>query len=220
MEKYYSLYKWGGVMPSKISIDNSSIFATRLTELRKDKKVSQKQAAKDLGISQALLSHYENGVRECGLNFVVRAANYYSVSCDFLLGNSKSTVSLDGHTKILDIPEDATMSTDTIVRAALSLGNRVVKDEELVKYVKEVYGLSTYLVLYAGIKKGAIPSSWMDENLLNPDVAFYLAHSLGVAVGGLKWGPKKTSKEKVPQCISTVASWTNDYLNLSIASLL
>ena len=207
-------------MPSKFDMNNSAIFATRLMELRKDKKISQKQAAKDLGISQALLSHYENGVRECGLNFVVRAANYYNVSCDFLLGNSKSTVSLDRDSKILDIAEDADMSTDTIVRAALSLGTRVVKDKELMDYLIEVYGLSTYLVLYAGIKKGAIPATWLDENLLNPDVAFYIAHSLGVATGGLKWGPKKSSKEKEPQCISTVASWTNDYLNLSIASLL
>ena len=45
-------------MPSNLSRDNSLIFSTRLTELRKDKKISQKQAAKDLGISQALLSHY------------------------------------------------------------------------------------------------------------------------------------------------------------------
>jgi len=207
-------------MPSKLEMNNSSIFATRLMELRKDKKISQKQAAKDLGISQALLSHYENGVRECGLNFVVRAANYYNVSCDFLLGNSKSTVSLDRDSKIIDIPEDVSMSTDTIVRAALSLGNRVSKDEELMKYIIEVYGLSTYLVLYAGIKKGAIPSTWLEDNLLNPDVASYLAHSLGNMTRGLKWGPKKSTKEKEPQCITTVTSWTNDYLNLSVANLL
>ena len=207
-------------MPSKVEMNNTSIFATRLMELRKDKKISQKQAAKDLGISQALLSHYENGVRECGLNFVVRAANYYNVSCDFLLGNSKSTVSLDRDSKIFDIAEDATMSTDTIVRAALALGNKVVKDEELSNYLTEVYGLSTYLILYAGIKKGVIPTTWLDANLLNPDVAYYIAHSLGLVTGSLKWGPKRTTKEKEPQCISTVASWTNDYLNLSIASLL
>ena len=101
-------------MPSNLTRNNSAIFATRLNELRKDRKISQKQAAKDLGISQALLSHYENGVRECGLNFVVRAANYYNVSCDFLLGNSKSTISIDRSVKITDIPEDSEMTTDTI----------------------------------------------------------------------------------------------------------
>ncbi len=56
--------------------------------LRKEKGVTQKRAAQDLGVSQALLSHYEKGIRECGLDFVVRVADYYDVSCDYLLGRS------------------------------------------------------------------------------------------------------------------------------------
>ena len=47
-------------------------FSDRLTTQRKRKGVSQKQAAADLGISQALLSHYENGIREPGLSFLVK----------------------------------------------------------------------------------------------------------------------------------------------------
>lgn len=65
-------------------------FARSLSLLRQEKKVSQRVAAKDLGISQALLSHYENGVREPGLAFVRRACDYYRVSADFLLGRSMS----------------------------------------------------------------------------------------------------------------------------------
>ncbi len=65
-----------------------SEFPRILTLLRKEKGVSQKQAAADLGISQALLSHYEKGIRECGLTFVVKCADYYDVSCDYLLGRS------------------------------------------------------------------------------------------------------------------------------------
>ena len=56
--------------------------------LRKERGITQKQAAEDLGVSQALLSHYEKGIRECGLVFVVRVADYYNVSCDYLLGRS------------------------------------------------------------------------------------------------------------------------------------
>lgn len=55
---------------------------------RKERKISQKKAAEDLGISQALLSHYEKGIRECGLDFLVRIADYYNVSCDYLLGRT------------------------------------------------------------------------------------------------------------------------------------
>lgn len=63
-------------------------FSRTITFLRKEKKLSQKQAALDLGISQALLSHYEKGIRECSLDFVVKAADYYNVSCDYLLGRT------------------------------------------------------------------------------------------------------------------------------------
>ena len=63
-------------------------FPRLLMLLRKERGVSQKQVAEELGISQALLSHYEKGIRECGLDFVVRAADYYGVSCDYLLGRS------------------------------------------------------------------------------------------------------------------------------------
>ena len=58
--------------------------------LRKERGITQKQAAEDLGVSQALLSHYENGAREPGLAFVCRACDYYGVSADFLLGRAPS----------------------------------------------------------------------------------------------------------------------------------
>lgn len=78
-------------------------FSRIITLLRKERGLSQKQAASDLNISQALLSHYEKGIRECGLDFVVRTAEYYGVSCDYLLGR---TPERSGATlTINDIPE-------------------------------------------------------------------------------------------------------------------
>ncbi|MBE7008266.1 MAG: helix-turn-helix transcriptional regulator [Ruminococcaceae bacterium] len=63
-------------------------FPRTLALLRQEKGIAQRQAAKDLGISQALLSHYENGVREPGLAFVRKACDYYRVSADYLLGRT------------------------------------------------------------------------------------------------------------------------------------
>ncbi len=63
-------------------------FPRIITFLRKERGLSQKQVAADLGISQALLSHYEKGIRECGLDFLVRTAEYFEVSCDYLLGRT------------------------------------------------------------------------------------------------------------------------------------
>ena len=63
-----------------------SRFSTNLTTLRKERKLSQKVVAMDLNISQALLSHYEKGVRECSLDLLITIADYFGVSCDYLLG--------------------------------------------------------------------------------------------------------------------------------------
>lgn len=63
-------------------------FSQTMSELRRAKGLSQRKAAADLKISQALLSHYENGAREPGLSFVCRACKYYGVSADFMLGLS------------------------------------------------------------------------------------------------------------------------------------
>lgn len=71
----------------------ASEFSRTLSLLRQERGISQRTAAGDLGISQALLSHYENGIREPGLPFVVRACEYYRVSADFILGR---TLSRDG----------------------------------------------------------------------------------------------------------------------------
>ena len=64
-------------------------FPETLSALRRERNISQRCAAAELGISQALLSHYENGAREPGLGFVCRACDYYGVSADYLLGRSE-----------------------------------------------------------------------------------------------------------------------------------
>ncbi|MDK2801777.1 MAG: helix-turn-helix transcriptional regulator [Oscillospiraceae bacterium] len=64
-------------------------FPKIISFLRKEKGVSQKSVASELKISQALLSHYEKGIRECGLDFLIAISKYYNVSCDYILGITK-----------------------------------------------------------------------------------------------------------------------------------
>ncbi len=78
-------------------------FPRIITLLRTERKLTQKQAASALGISQALLSHYERGIRECGLDFLVHCADFYGVSCDYLLG--RSTDRNGAMLTVDDIPE-------------------------------------------------------------------------------------------------------------------
>lgn len=65
-----------------------------ISTLRKAKGWSQKETAIKLGISQALLSHYEKGIRECGLEFLVKAAKVFNCSTDYLLGLETSKSNL------------------------------------------------------------------------------------------------------------------------------
>ena len=65
-------------------------FHTTLSALRKERNINQRKAASDLNISQALLSHYENGIREPGLGFVCKACDYYGVSADYILGRCET----------------------------------------------------------------------------------------------------------------------------------
>ena len=65
-------------------------FPKIITDLRKSRGLSQKQVAMDLKISQALLSHYEKGIRECGLDFLLTLSNYYGVSVVIALTTLKS----------------------------------------------------------------------------------------------------------------------------------
>ena len=64
------------------------VFSQTMSALRKERRLNQRKVAADLNISQALLSHYETGAREPGLDFVCRACKYYHVSADYLLGLS------------------------------------------------------------------------------------------------------------------------------------
>ena len=63
-------------------------FSETMFLLRRERGLSQRTVAADLHISQALLSHDENGAREPGLGFVCRACDYYGVTADYLLGRS------------------------------------------------------------------------------------------------------------------------------------
>lgn len=94
-------------------------FPRILTLLRKERGISQKQAAAELGISQALLSHYEKGIRECGLDFVVRTADFYGVSCDYLLGRSPERTG--AQITVEDIPEPDALGKENVMRGSGSI---------------------------------------------------------------------------------------------------
>ncbi len=104
-------------------------FPRTLSLLRKEKKISQRKAAGELGVSQALLSHYENGMREPGLEFLVKAADYYGVSCDYLLGR---TMAREGAAILAEQVPDVMEQKDNVLKgSAMALLTRKVLTNSL-----------------------------------------------------------------------------------------
>lgn len=81
-------------------------FGKTITRLRKKKGLSQKEVCEKLGISQSLLSHYEKGIRECGLEFLYKTADLYDVSVDYLLGRTANPGGADSDARFIpDVDE-------------------------------------------------------------------------------------------------------------------
>ena len=64
----------------------------RIRDLRNDHGLTQKQIAKLLSVSQNTYSQYEIGVSRFPLDVVVKLAEYYNVSVDYLVGLTDETV--------------------------------------------------------------------------------------------------------------------------------
>ena len=60
----------------------------RLKKLRKSKKISQLKLAMDLNMNQNTISRYETGEREPGINELIKIADYFDISIDYLVGRT------------------------------------------------------------------------------------------------------------------------------------
>ena len=151
-------------------------FPRILSLLRKERGLTQKQVAADLGIAQALLSHYEKGKRECGLEFLVN-----------LLG--RSPVSNGGIITESDIPDGNSSGDSKSGDIMLALNKKLItnsievifsilqkiKSSKLSKSVSSMLTLSVYKafrITYNANRKN-------DDNLfgVSPTSALHLIDS-------------------------------------------
>ena len=61
----------------------------RLKELRMKMGVSQAKVGEYIGCSGAVYSRYETGIRQPSIETMIKIANYFDVSLDFLIGNKE-----------------------------------------------------------------------------------------------------------------------------------
>lgn len=144
----------------KAKAQKLSKFAGILSQLRKERGISQKKAANDLGVSQALLSHYEKGIRECGLDFVIKCSEYYGVTADYLLGVSDNRTGVDISYINTPLDDGDGISLGMLAQATTFLLDIIStsKDEKAVKYLYDYYTLCVYRGALTMAKAGILPT--------------------------------------------------------------
>ena len=60
-------------------------YCKRLRNLREDHDLTQQQVANILGTSQTMYARYERGANELPIHHLIRLADYYAVSTDYIL---------------------------------------------------------------------------------------------------------------------------------------
>lgn len=76
---------------------NSNNFGDNLKHLRKSNNLTQKELGSRIGLSKAVVSKYENGMGYPTFDVLVRIAQYFGVTTDYLLGvDTGKTVNVSG----------------------------------------------------------------------------------------------------------------------------
>ena len=195
------------------------IFPVILSELRKERGLSQKEAAAKLGISQALLSHYEKGIRECGQSFLVRVADFYGVTCDFLLGRTTSRNYRGG---LDDLAEkemnDGIPSVSTFVKAGLMLSDYMKKNSSLGGMkLDTVIGIEIYKVILAQTAAGNLPKNWAgrayyDGSICNTPIYMSIVEEAAEAARAASKAKNPQPDAPVPEAVKTLVSTVEDQI--------
>lgn len=64
-------------------------YRKRIRDLREDHDKTQTEIAEVLGTSQTMYARYERGASELPIRHLIRLAEYYNVTTDYLLGRTE-----------------------------------------------------------------------------------------------------------------------------------
>ena len=187
----------------------SAEFSSNISMLRKEKNISQKDAAEALGISQALLSHYEKGIRECSLDFVIKAAEYYEVSADYLLGLSTSKHAFSEILSEIDIPSDSSVHQQTLLRCIRFLSENAEKNGEEARFFFDDFFslcIKKYLLTIRNDQKNT-------ERLCNTVLDMLTDERSGQ-------NKRQTEENDIPLSIKTVEQHSDMLISKKIAQLM
>ena len=199
----------------------SANFALRLSDLRKEKNLSQKEAASCLGVSQALLSHYEKGIRECGLDFLKRACDYYDVTSDYLLGLTDSRNGLNDIYDMDILPTDSELKIKTILRALVDMTERLsAAGESSTDKLRDELLLSVYRFALLSVKYGVSDKNWFLLDTRDGDIL--ASHVLDKMFSGKRQNEKsaQSAYDEIPEYLETVIRHSEELLRTRYLKML
>lgn len=69
-------------------MDYTMDYIKRIRDLREDNDKTQTEIAEHLGISQTMYARYERGANELPIRHLIKLADFYGVSTDYILGRT------------------------------------------------------------------------------------------------------------------------------------
>ncbi len=195
----------------------STSVSTRLVSLRKEKDLSQKEAAAALEVSQALLSHYEKGIRECGLDFLCRASAFYDVSTDYLLGITDTKMMSDALFVDGEIPQDSEVRMSTIFRSSVYLLDKLGRfGRNHSKKIQTIYVLTIYKIYLAALSQGALPNHELAKKELSP---YLSSTTIDNIINSLifEGDAKPKRNEQLPKTMDTIIREATSIIEKEIA---
>ena len=80
---------------------NYTVFGQRLKEMREEAGLSMLQLAKEIGVSDAAVCKWENGLAEPKITYLVRLAEYFDCTLDYLTGKEDGYASTPSKVTVL-----------------------------------------------------------------------------------------------------------------------
>lgn len=101
-----------------------SKFANRLVELRESSGVSRQQLADSIGLSRASIEYYEKDKRHPDTDTIIKIAQYFHVTTDYLLGLS---ITPTKNKKLSDVCDFLNLPDKTVMRLKENVSDTLIK---------------------------------------------------------------------------------------------
>lgn len=153
------------------------IIAKRLSELRKEKGVTQDEIANEINVKRTTIANYETGKRAPDYETLIRLADIYGVSCDYIIRGVNS--------EFADIHRVTGLTNEAIEKLAQYKESDIISKgiDYILTHPKLVKTLTTYLLstIYQEYSqsdyKKYLPVRFISFFIEDPDLAQKVAFS-------------------------------------------